>query len=115
MKVKLQELRQIIFNRLPSRWGVQSKVQQITHSASQLYEFKLPGVKPGHAKLNEIRQFILMNPYVVPTRPVHFKSIQSESESSGLSISFTVMNPAQGIKIEKSIRRQFHLPDLPVN
>lgn len=113
MKEKIQQLKLMIYKRLPARWGLRSKVQQITKSASELYEFRLPGIKPAHDTIHEIRQTILMNPYVVSTHPVHIKGMQSENESSELSVSFTVLNITQGRKIEQQIRRLFQLPDPP--
>lgn len=109
MKQKLQQLKLMVYKRLPARWGLRSKVQQITQSASELYEFRLSGIIPNHENVHEIRHTILLNPYVVPTHPVHVKTMQSENESTELSISFTVLNRIQGKKIEQQVRQLFAL------
>jgi hypothetical protein len=107
MKEKLQELKQIIYNRLPARWGLRLKLQQITSSISQLYEFKLQIINPDHAELNRIRQMILLNPYTVSTRPVRIKIDESDKGKFELTISFVVMNPDHGKQIEDSIRERY--------
>lgn len=113
MKEKLQQLKLMVYKRLPARWGLRSKVQQITQSASELYEFRLSGIKPTQGIIHEIRQNILMNPYVVPTHPVHVKMIQTENELTELSISFTVLNRSRGEKIEQQLRQLFPVNDPP--
>jgi hypothetical protein len=108
MKEKLLELKQIIYRRLPARWGLKKKVQQITSSASEIYEIKLQGIHPDHFEMNNIRQIILLNPYTIPTRPVEIRSHQSENGISYLEISFTVMNKEYGKQIERSIHSKFN-------
>ena len=107
MKEKLQELKQIVYNWLPARWGLRSKVQQITSTIAQLYEFKLQIINPGHAELNRIRQMIILNPYTVSTRPVRIIIDESDKDKFELSISFIVLNPDHGKQIEDSIRDRY--------
>lgn len=107
MKKKLQELKQIVYNWLPARWGLRSKVQQITSTITQPYEFKLQIINPDHAELNWIRKIILLNPYTVSTRPVRIKIDESDKGKFELSISFVVLNPDHGQQIEDSIRDRY--------
>jgi hypothetical protein len=109
MKEKLQQLKLMVYKWLPVRWGLRSKVQQITQSSSELYEFRLSSIKPSHDIIHEIRQKILLNPYVVPTHPVHVKIMQTENELTELSISFTVFNSSQGEELEEQLRQLFPL------
>ena len=110
---KLEQLKQFVYQRLPTRRGLRSRVQQITSTVSKPYAFKLSGINPTHQELNKIRQIIVLDPYVAPTHPVEIKLIQSENEMTDLSISFTVLNIDQGKKIEALIRTRFPQTESP--
>lgn len=111
MKEKLLELRQMIYNRLPARWGLRSKVQQITNTVSEVYEFKLEGINPDHYDLKNIRMIILLHPYTVSTKPIQIRIAKNENDIPDLYIVFTVLNKKHGKQIEHSIRLKFNLPD----
>ena len=108
MKDRILELKRKIYDRLPERWGLRSKVQQITHTLSEPYEFQIKNIKPDHAELNLIRQTILLHPYTVATRPVRTKILEMENGLFELSVSFVVINHEHGKQIQETIQKGYH-------
>ncbi len=104
MKNKVRQFKRFINERLLTRWGLRSKVQQISNTISELYEFNFPVKKTKHNDLNLIRQIIIHNPYTVSTRSVHVEKRELEDGTFNVAVSFTVLNKIHGKQIEKTIR-----------
>ena len=106
MKNNIKQFKKFINEKLLTRWGLKSKVQQITSTLGELYEFNFTSKNIDQNELNFIRKIIINHPYTVSTSPVQTKKTELEDGNFKLIVSFMVLGQEHGKQIEKIIRER---------